>query len=188
MIFYSYLITRKSFSWVKSANKSPKTVRLTYTSETENDHLNFVIVCLEFHQIFKGVAGCYCLNSIFFFWLPNFAIAESFVNARHFSEKSLDNQPNIQPAIRRSRRPLNHQSSTSEVWAKPKCHLHLFAKNVCCADRLYEEVSNVILPSLKQKLVVNGHRTPFIIQSLVLSRASLQSYFNLKSKNVTRVV
>ena len=88
MIFYSYLITRKSFSWVKSANKSPKTVRLTYTSETENDHLNFVIVCLEFHQIFKGVAGCYCLNSIFFFWLPNFAIAESFVNARHFPKKA----------------------------------------------------------------------------------------------------
>ena len=118
MIFYSYLITRKSFSWVKSANKSPKTVRLTYTSETENDHLNFVIVCLEFHQIFKGVAGCYCLNSIFFFWLPNFAIAESFVNARHFSEKSLDNQPNIQPAIRRSRRPLNHHRGVARIFQR----------------------------------------------------------------------
>ena len=64
------------------------------------------------------------LSKAFFFFVCQIsrflkASSQSFVNARHFFEQSWivlyiqDNQPNIQPAIRRSRRLPNHQPSPS---------------------------------------------------------------------------
>ena len=67
---------------------------------------------------------CVVLSKVYFFFrLPIWrflkASSQTFVNARHFSEQSWivlynwDNQPNIQTAIKRSRRPPNHQPSPS---------------------------------------------------------------------------
>ena len=77
-------------------------------------------ICLSFYL--KGLTGWYFPKSIFFVCqLSRFlkASSQTFVNARHFSEQSWivlynwDNQPNIQTAIKRSRRPPNHQPSPS---------------------------------------------------------------------------
>ena len=77
-----------------------------------------------FSLYLKGVTGL-CPRSIFFFFFvcqisgSLKASSQTFVNARHFSEQSWivsynrDNRPNIQPAIRRSRRLPNHQPSPS---------------------------------------------------------------------------
>ena len=68
---------------------------------------------------------CVVLSKVFFFFFvcqisrSLKASSQTFVNARHFSEQSWivlynwDNQPNIQTAIKRSRRPPNHQPSPS---------------------------------------------------------------------------
>ena len=65
------------------------------------------------------------LSKVYFFFfvcqISRFlkASSQTFVNARHFSEQSWtvlhsrDNQPSIQPAIRRSHRLPNHQPSPS---------------------------------------------------------------------------
>ena len=77
-------------------------------------------ICLSFYL--KGLTGWYFPKSIFFVCqISRFlkASSQTFVNARHFSEQSWivsynrDNRPNIQPAIRRSRRLPNHQPSPS---------------------------------------------------------------------------
>ena len=68
---------------------------------------------------------CVVLSKVFFFFFvcqisrSLKASSQTFVNARHFSEQSWivsynrDNRPNIQPAIRRSRRLPKHQPSPS---------------------------------------------------------------------------
>ena len=77
-------------------------------------------ICLSFYL--NGLTGWYFPKSIFFVCqISRFlkASSQTFVNARHFSEQSWivlynwDNQPNIQTAIKRSRRPPNHQPSPS---------------------------------------------------------------------------
>ena len=77
-------------------------------------------VCFSLYL--KGVTGWYCPKPFFFVCqISRFleASSQTLVNARHFSEQSWivlynrDNQPNIQPAIRRSRRLPNHQPSPS---------------------------------------------------------------------------